>query len=279
VRTLLFTRSRTPSAPNDLPSKPGSAPTDHTAASSFASANPRMAFCLNPAKTVSFPHNPTSPDLLGSVWITSPQLPAQATMARNVFECLVTSARGSRPPSKDSPSAAEPLGSAEPDRSIALPADQVLESAMDYPGVEDLVNLIVILVLDFNGGRSAGVLAGEGDWSVLFKESNVEHRVEVLQAQRQVELVSMGGDLLEDLEWAEAFVVKFDGRPPGLEILPVEPDKGAGGPVGGWLATGIGVLGVGLVGSVNLVPEELVEGSEVLGDLVGNVERDVFEGQ
>ncbi|KAG5726852.1 GTP-binding protein TypA/BipA like protein [Termitomyces sp. T112] len=73
------------------------------------------AFCLNPAKTVSFPHNPTSPDLPGSVWITSPQLSAQATRARNVFECSVTSARGSRPPSKDSPSAAEPLRSAEPD--------------------------------------------------------------------------------------------------------------------------------------------------------------------
>ncbi|KAG5720923.1 hypothetical protein E4T56_gene407 [Termitomyces sp. T112] len=59
---------------------------------------PRTAFCLNPAKTVSFPHNPTSPGLPGSVWITSPQLPARATMARDVFECSVTSARGSRPP-------------------------------------------------------------------------------------------------------------------------------------------------------------------------------------
>ncbi|KAG5733788.1 hypothetical protein E4T56_gene8227 [Termitomyces sp. T112] len=72
-------------------------------------------FCLNPAKIVSFPHNPTSPDLPGSVWITSHQLSAQAISARNVFECLVTSARGSRPPNKDSPSAAEPLRSAEPD--------------------------------------------------------------------------------------------------------------------------------------------------------------------
>ncbi|KAG5323001.1 hypothetical protein C0989_012464, partial [Termitomyces sp. Mn162] len=31
--------SRTPSAPNDLPSNPGSVPIDHTAAYSFASAN------------------------------------------------------------------------------------------------------------------------------------------------------------------------------------------------------------------------------------------------
>ncbi|KAG5727624.1 hypothetical protein E4T56_gene12317 [Termitomyces sp. T112] len=68
----------------------------------------RTAFCLNPAKTVSSPHNLTSPDLPGSVWITFPQLPARATRARNVFKCSATSARGSRPPSKDSPSAAEP---------------------------------------------------------------------------------------------------------------------------------------------------------------------------
>ncbi|KAG5334795.1 hypothetical protein C0989_003069 [Termitomyces sp. Mn162] len=164
-------------------------------------------------------------------------------------------------------------------RSVALPADQVLESAANYLGVEDLIDLVVILVLDFDGGRSAGALAGEGVWSMPFKESNMEHRVEALQAWRQVKLVSMGGDLPEDLEWAEAFVVEFDGRPLGLKILSVKPDQGAGGPVGGWLATGVGVLGVGLVGGVDLVLEELVEGSEVLGNFVGNVGGDVFEGQ
>ncbi|KAG5723572.1 hypothetical protein E4T56_gene18120 [Termitomyces sp. T112] len=164
-------------------------------------------------------------------------------------------------------------------RSVAFPADQVLESATNYPGVEDLVNLVVILVLDFDGGRLAGALAGEGVWSMPFKESNMEHRVEALQARRQVKLVSVGGDLPEDLEWAKAFVVEFDGRPPGLKISSVEPDQGAGGPVGGWLAMGIGMLGVGLVGGANLVPEELVEGSEVLGNFVGNVGRDVFEVQ
>ncbi|KAG5334673.1 hypothetical protein C0989_003183, partial [Termitomyces sp. Mn162] len=74
-----------------------------------------MVFCLDPAKNIPFPHNPTSPDLPGSVRITSHQLSAQAISAQNVFECLVTSARGSHPPSKDSPSAAEPPRSAEPD--------------------------------------------------------------------------------------------------------------------------------------------------------------------
>ncbi|KAG5721966.1 hypothetical protein E4T56_gene18483 [Termitomyces sp. T112] len=94
------------------------------------------------------------------------------------------------------------LGLEEEEGSVALPVDQVLELAADYPGVKDLVNLVVILILDFDGERSAGALAREGDLSMLFKESNVEHRVEALQARRQVELVSMGGDLLEDLEWA-----------------------------------------------------------------------------
>ncbi|KAG5346226.1 hypothetical protein C0989_000892, partial [Termitomyces sp. Mn162] len=57
------------------------------------------------------------------------------------------------------------------------------------------------------------------------------------------------------------------------------PDQGAGRPVGGRLATGVGVLGVGLVGGVNLVPEELVEGAEVLSDFVGNMGGDVLEEQ
>ncbi|KAG5333121.1 hypothetical protein C0989_006272, partial [Termitomyces sp. Mn162] len=74
-----------------------------------------MVFCLNPAKPVPFPHNPTSLDLPGPVRITSHQLSAQAISARNTFECSVASARGLRPPSKDSPSAAEPPRSAEPD--------------------------------------------------------------------------------------------------------------------------------------------------------------------
>ncbi|KAG5714970.1 hypothetical protein E4T56_gene5363 [Termitomyces sp. T112] len=67
-----------------------------------------MVFCLNPAKPVPFPCNPTPLDLPRSVQITSHQLSAQAISAQNAFECSVASARGSRPPSKDSPSAAEP---------------------------------------------------------------------------------------------------------------------------------------------------------------------------
>ncbi|KAG5730754.1 hypothetical protein E4T56_gene3510 [Termitomyces sp. T112] len=55
-------------------------------------------FCLNPTKTVSFPRNPTSPDLPGSVWITSHRPSTQTISARNVFECSVTSARESCPP-------------------------------------------------------------------------------------------------------------------------------------------------------------------------------------
>ncbi|KAG5722545.1 hypothetical protein E4T56_gene2937 [Termitomyces sp. T112] len=75
----------------------------------------RTAFCLNPAKTVSLPYHPTSPDLLGSVWITSPQLPTQPTRTQNAFECSVINAGESHSPSKDSPSAAEPPRSVDPD--------------------------------------------------------------------------------------------------------------------------------------------------------------------
>ncbi|KNZ75970.1 hypothetical protein J132_00718 [Termitomyces sp. J132] len=48
VRTSLFARSRTPSTPNDLPSNPGSAPIDHTATYSLASANLPYGLLLEP---------------------------------------------------------------------------------------------------------------------------------------------------------------------------------------------------------------------------------------
>ncbi|KAG5735370.1 hypothetical protein E4T56_gene12816 [Termitomyces sp. T112] len=69
-----------------------------------------MVFCLNPAKPIPLPRNLTSLDLSGPVRITSHRLPAQALSAQNAFKCPAASARGSRLPSKDSPSAAEPPG-------------------------------------------------------------------------------------------------------------------------------------------------------------------------
>ncbi|KNZ72569.1 hypothetical protein J132_02729 [Termitomyces sp. J132] len=48
VRTSLFARSQTPSTPNDLPSNPGSAPIDHTATYSLASANLPYGLLLEP---------------------------------------------------------------------------------------------------------------------------------------------------------------------------------------------------------------------------------------
>ncbi|KAG5339362.1 hypothetical protein C0989_004604 [Termitomyces sp. Mn162] len=99
-------------------------------------------FCLNPTKPVPFPCNPTPLDLPGSVQITPHRLSAQAISAQNVFECSVTSARGSRPPSKDLPSAAEPPRSAEPDNWLlldgasalfALIQDGLLQMPRDHP--------------------------------------------------------------------------------------------------------------------------------------------------
>ncbi|KAG5337267.1 hypothetical protein C0989_010020, partial [Termitomyces sp. Mn162] len=68
--------------------------------------------------------------------------------------------------------------------SVALPVNQVLELAIDHVGVKDLVDLIVILILDFDGGQLAGALAREWVWSIFFEELDVEHKVEALQAQR-----------------------------------------------------------------------------------------------
>ncbi|KAG5733028.1 hypothetical protein E4T56_gene3625 [Termitomyces sp. T112] len=106
----------TPSTPIDLPSNPSSTPIDHVASYPFVSANLHTVFCLNPAKPIPFPRNLTSLDLPGPVQITSHRLSAQAISVQNAFECPVASARGSRLPIKDLPSAAEPLESAEPDR-------------------------------------------------------------------------------------------------------------------------------------------------------------------
>ncbi|KAG5349166.1 hypothetical protein C0989_005476, partial [Termitomyces sp. Mn162] len=110
--------SQTPSVPIDLPSNPGSTPIDHAAAYSFASANLPYGLLPEPRQDRPISHNPTPPDSPKSVQVTSHRLSAQAIRAQNVFECSVTSARGSHLPSKDLPSAAEPPRSAEPDRDI-----------------------------------------------------------------------------------------------------------------------------------------------------------------
>ncbi|KAG6882662.1 hypothetical protein C0993_009679, partial [Termitomyces sp. T159_Od127] len=89
----------------------------------------------------------------------------------------------------------------------------------------------------------------------------------------------MGGDLLEDLERAEAFVIELDQGPLSLQVVLVKPNKGAGGPVGGRFAAGVSVLGVGLVGGVDFVLEELVQRLEILGHFVGYVGGDVSKGE
>ncbi|KAH0590560.1 hypothetical protein H2248_000701 [Termitomyces sp. 'cryptogamus'] len=115
VQTSLFAQSRTPSTPIDLPSNPGSAPIDHTAVHSFASAN--LPYSLLPEPRQDHPIS-SQPDFSGPSRICLNHIPP-TTRTRHqcpdVFECSVTSARGSRLPSKDSPSAAEPPRSVEPD--------------------------------------------------------------------------------------------------------------------------------------------------------------------
>ncbi|KAG5334190.1 hypothetical protein C0989_004135 [Termitomyces sp. Mn162] len=115
-------------------------------------------FCLNPTKTALFPHNPTSPDLPGSIRITSHQLSAQAISARNIFECSVTNARGSCPPSKDLPSAAEPPRSAEPDncqlQTIGVPPALVGYNGWYTPTTDNQECFQVLLQLHESRGHS-----------------------------------------------------------------------------------------------------------------------------
>ncbi|KAG5352961.1 hypothetical protein C0989_011604 [Termitomyces sp. Mn162] len=73
-------------------------------------------------------------------------------------------------------------------------------------------------------------------------------------------------------------LVKFDGGPAGLEVALIELNQGAGGPVRGGIMSGIGMFGIGLIGGVYLIPEKLVEESEVLGNFMSNMGGDVFKG-
>lgn len=72
-------------------------------------------------------------------------------------------------------------------------------------------------------------------------------------------------------------VVELYGGASCLKIVPVKPDEDSGAPVRCGLLLGVSVLGVGFVDNVNLILEELVEFSEVLGNLVDCVGRNVPE--
>ncbi|KAG5735620.1 hypothetical protein E4T56_gene6958 [Termitomyces sp. T112] len=70
----------------------------------------------------------------------------------------------------------------------------------------------------------------------------------------------MSQDLLEDLEGAEMLVVELDRGSLGLEVALIEPYWDSRGLVKGRVTSDIGMLGVGLIGSADFIPEELVEG-------------------
>ena len=57
----------------------------------------------------------------------------------------------------------------------------------------------------------------------------------------------------------------------GAEVASIEPYLCPGGPVRGVFPFPVGMFCVGLVCGVNLLPEELVKGLEVPGNLVGGV--------
>ncbi|KAG6877188.1 hypothetical protein C0993_009536, partial [Termitomyces sp. T159_Od127] len=76
---------------------------------------------------------------------------------------------------------------------------------------------------------------------------------------------------------AKLFVIELDQGLLSLQVAPAKPDKGAGSPVRGDFAVSIGMLGICFVDDVNFVPEELVEGLEILGNVMGYMGGDVPE--
>ncbi|KAG6876283.1 hypothetical protein C0993_004460 [Termitomyces sp. T159_Od127] len=89
----------------------------------------------------------------------------------------------------------------------------------------------------------------------------------------------MSQDLPEDLEGVELFVIKFDQGLLSLQIVLVEPDEGAMGPVGGDFVVSIGMLGIDFMGDVDFVLEELVEGLDFPSTFTGHVGGDVTVGK
>ncbi|KAG5350868.1 hypothetical protein C0989_008966 [Termitomyces sp. Mn162] len=114
----------------------------------------------------------------------------------------------------------------------------------------------MVLVLNFEGQELAGALSREGVQGILLKKVNMED---------------------QDLEGAKPLVVKLDGGSPGLEVVLVEPYQSAGSPVRSGVTLGVGVLGVGLVGSVDFVLEKPVEIPEVFGNFVSDMGEDIIE--
>ncbi|KAG6867741.1 hypothetical protein C0993_011751 [Termitomyces sp. T159_Od127] len=124
----------------------------------------------------------------------------------------------------------------------------------------------------------SGSAGHTADWAPVTMQCNRSQVMAEHGSQHRGEVASTGGpsgiasdpdgngnvgyeassDLPEDLEGAKVFVIKLDQGSPGLQVAPVEPDKGARGPVRDRFAAGVGMLDVGFIGNVDFVLEELV---------------------
>lgn len=63
-------------------------------------------------------------------------------------------------------------------QSIAGPSYEVVQSFLDHLGVENMVNLVVVLIVHFKKREPVGTLSGKGVWGMLFEKWDMEHGVE-----------------------------------------------------------------------------------------------------
>ncbi|KAG5333226.1 hypothetical protein C0989_006042 [Termitomyces sp. Mn162] len=138
------------------------------------------------------------------------------------------------------------------------------------------------MVYSLTSGTLVEPSAG-GSWSIV--EAFLWHWAEELErllATHGEEVCRVGEErdrFWRELDKAQKEWDLFDRGPLGLEVASIKPNQGAWGPVGGGVTSGIGMFGVGLIGGVDLVPEKLVKGSEVLSDFMGSMGGDVLQGQ
>ena len=77
-------------------------------------------------------------------------------------------------------------------RAVSLPSYKEVGSSTNVPGVKDVLNLVVVLILDLDQGRGLGASFGEGVWEVSFQEADMEYQVQTFESQRELDLVGVG---------------------------------------------------------------------------------------
>lgn len=74
---------------------------------------------------------------------------------------------------------------------VTNPLYEVVQLPSDNLGVKDAVHFVVVLIIHLKEGGLLRVLSGEGVWSMLFEESDMEHGVKSFQPWREVKTIGM----------------------------------------------------------------------------------------